>query len=113
MVFGMSEKQKMIVQYLYRLKDTPEPPADSRRSVEAIARNLGMTQREVNRECVGLKKKDYVSYMMVDRYRHRRQRHYSLTPRAIREIEKREEVTSRVRIGTKEIGWEKEKREEK
>jgi hypothetical protein len=47
MVFGLDEKQRSILAYLYSLKDTPESPPDQRLSVGSIAKSLNMTQQEV------------------------------------------------------------------
>jgi len=106
MVFGLSEKQKQIMAYLYELKDTPQKPPDPRLSVSLIARNLGITQREVREEVKGLIKRRYVGSLVIER-----ERHYFLVPRGIREMEKFEEKLTEFEISTEKIGIKKKKRE--
>ena len=106
MVFGMSEKQKLIMAYLYKLKDTPESPPDLRLSVGLIAKNLGMKQREVRKETRGLIKRHYVGSIVVEK-----RRYYYLTLRGTREMEKFVEKSTEWEFGSQRIGIKKKKKE--
>jgi DNA-binding MarR family transcriptional regulator len=67
MVFGMDEKQRLILAYLYYLRDTPESPPDQRLSVGLIAKHLNMTQQNVRNKIKKLIKWGYVSSFTFER----------------------------------------------
>jgi len=106
MVFGLSEKQKRILMYLYDLRNSPESPPDPRLQISSIADSLEMKKWEVRKEiqklCNGTFVKDYTF---------ERKRYCKIMPRGIREIEKATEKESEWNIGTDGIGYRRKKRE--
>ena len=107
MVFGLNEKQSHILGYLYELKDGPQTPPDYRRSVSSMAKNLGMTQKEIRDEAKGLEKRRYVTYVLIER-----ERHYSILPGGVHEVEKYDLKTTEVEVSSEKIGIKRKKSEE-
>jgi len=79
MVFGLNEKQRLILGYLYDLRNTPETPSDPRLEINSIAKYLGMTQREVRQALKKLVKWGYVKFFTFEGHSY-----YKILPRGIR-----------------------------
>lgn len=106
LVWGLNEKQNLILTYLYDLRNTPESPPDLRLRIDLIAKYLRMKQREVRREIRVLTKKMFVKYITFEGHGY-----CKILPRGIKEVEKYAERTTKWEISTKRVGVEQSKRE--
>jgi DNA-binding Lrp family transcriptional regulator len=99
MLFGIDEKQKLIMAYLYNLRNTPESPPDERLSIRSIAKHLNMKQREVRDNIRKLIKQGYVGYFTFEG-----NGYCKLLPRGIFEMEKGVITETELAIGTDRLG---------
>lgn len=106
MVFGLNDKQIMILAYLYDLRNTPETPPDPRLRIDLIAQHLKMKQQEVKKEIRGLIKRMFIKYITFERHGY-----CKILPRGIHEIEKRVKKTTEWEISTEKVGMEHSKTE--
>jgi DNA-binding MarR family transcriptional regulator len=106
MVFGLDEKQRSILAYLYSLKDTPESPPDQRLSVGSIAKSLNMTQQEVKNKTKKLVKWNYVGFFIFEG-----RRYYKILPRGILEMEKGTLKETEVEVSTEKVGVKRKTKE--
>jgi len=87
-ICGMTARKRLIMAYLYDLRDTPQEPPDDRLLARSIANRLELKLTEVKGDIEQLQRKGYVRYVSIERRRYHR-----LTPRGIHEHEEHVERT--------------------
>lgn len=96
---GPSNKQKLILDHLYNLRDTRMDPPDDRLSVKGIATALGLGTRETRKELLELARMARVRPVRVRRFAY-----YKLTLFSLKELESVQEKSLEAEISTSKIG---------
>lgn len=99
-------KKKLILDHLYRYRNTPMDPPDHRLSLSKMARILDFTESETSSEL-----KQLMDMALVRSFPIGETRYYSLTTFGTREVEKIVEKRTKKEFSTSKIGIETERKE--
>jgi len=103
---GLNTNQKLILNFLYKLRDTPMMPPDPRLSRVGMEQTLGIITKELSLELKSLTKQGLVLPLVVGA-----QEFYLLTVDGVREVEKREVTHIEGELSTSRIGIKGEKKQ--
>jgi hypothetical protein len=103
---GMTALERLILNFLYELRNTPMMPPDPRISHEGIERVLGIQVNDLSLELNALKKKGFILPLWIEG-----KKFYKITLAGVREIEKCMVTTVEGEVSTSRIGISGEKKQ--
>lgn len=102
----LSPTQKLVLNFLYEMRNTPMTPPDPRISNVGIAQALGMSTRKLSLELAALKRKGFVLPFWIDK-----SEYHKITLAGIHEVQKCMVTTIEGEMSTSKIGIRSAKKE--